>query len=124
MKIKLFLVVTVALCALHFACSTAQAQALGTAFTYQGNLSANAAPANGFFDFEFSLYTNGTRSGTQVGSTFTQTNLGVTNGLFTTALNFSDVFTGDAIWLAISVRTNGGGSFTALNPLQELTPTP
>jgi hypothetical protein len=101
-----------------------RAAAQGTAFSYQGSLSANAAPANGFFDFEFSLYTNGTRSGTQVGSTLTQTNLGVTNGLFTTALNFGDVFAGDSTWLAISVRTNGGSSFTALNPLQELTPTP
>jgi hypothetical protein len=122
MKIKLFLVVTVALCALQTVLSTAQAQ--GTAFSYQGSLSANAAPANGFFDFEFSLYTNGTRTGTQVGTTLTQTNLGVTNGLFNTDLNFGDVFSGDATWLAISVRTNGGSSFTALNPLQELTPTP
>jgi hypothetical protein len=31
---------------------------------------------------------------------------------------------GDATWLAIEVRTNGGSTFTALNPLQPLTPTP
>jgi hypothetical protein len=33
--------------------STAHAQ--GTAFTYQGRLNTNAVPANGLYDFEFSL---------------------------------------------------------------------
>jgi hypothetical protein len=101
-----------------------QAAAQGTAFTYQGSLSADAAPANGFFDFEFKLYTNATGAGTQVSSNLTQTNIGVTNGLFTTALNFGDVFTGDDTWLAVAVTTNGGTNFTTLNPFQELTPTP
>ena len=32
--------------------------AQGTAFTYQGRLNTNAVPANGFYDFEFSLYPN------------------------------------------------------------------
>jgi hypothetical protein len=98
--------------------------AQGTAFMYQGSLNANGVPANGFFEFEFSLYTNAARVGTQVGSTLTNLNVGVTNGLFTTSLDFGDVFTGNDTWLAIAVRTNGGSSFTALNPLQELTPTP
>ena len=98
--------------------------AQGTAFTYQGSLSSNGVPANGFFDFEFSLYTNAERTGTQVGGTITQTNIGVTNGLFTTTLEFGDVFTGNDTWLAISVCSNGVGSYTALTPLQELTPAP
>jgi hypothetical protein len=34
---------------LNSALSTAQAQ--GTAFTYQGQLSSNGVPANGFYDF-------------------------------------------------------------------------
>jgi hypothetical protein len=98
--------------------------AQGTAFTYQGSLNADAVPANGFFDFEFSLYPNANGSGTQIGATITQTNIGVTNGLFATALNFGDVFAGDATWLAINVRSNGVGSYTPLTPLQELTPMP
>jgi hypothetical protein len=122
MKTKQFLALVVSLCALHSAISTSQAQ--GTAFTYQGSLNANAVPANGFFDFEFSLYTNAIGTGNQVGSTLTQTNIGVTNGLFTIALDFGDVFTGDATWLAMSVRSNGAGAFTALTPLQEITPAP
>ena len=50
--------------------------------------------------------------------------MGVTNGLFTVTLDFGGVFTGNPAWLAIAVRTNGSTNFTALNPLQELTPTP
>ena len=49
----------------------------------------------------------------------------LTNGLFTVALDFGvGVFTGEARWLEIAVRTNGGGMFTALTPRQPLTPSP
>jgi hypothetical protein len=99
--------------------------AQGTAFTYQGQLANNGVPANGAYDLTFALFnTNSTTTGQQIGGTLTNLDVGVTNGLFTVALNFGDVFTGNATWLAIGVRTNGGASFTALNPLQELTPTP
>jgi hypothetical protein len=122
MKTKKFLGLAIVLCTLHSALYTVEAQ--GTAFTYQGSLSANAVPANGFFDFEFSLYTNATGAGDQVGSALTETNIGVTNGIFTTTLDFGGVFNGNATWLAISVRSNGVGSYTGLTPLQELTPAP
>jgi hypothetical protein len=117
-KCVLFLITLTLLTFTH--CLLAQ----GTAFTYQGSLSSNGVPANGFFDFEFSLYPNAEETGTQVGSTRTQTNIGVTNGLFSTTLDFGDVFTGNDTWLAISVRSNGVGGYTALTPLQELTPAP
>src|SRR5580658_7806746 len=101
------------------------ARALGTAFMYQGQLSASGSPANGNYDFTFALFNNSSTNTGQVGRLLTQTNIGVTNGLFTAVLDFGDVFSGDVTWLAIGVRTNGGSSsFTALNPLQELTPTP
>jgi hypothetical protein len=119
---SLLLPALLALCALHFSLCTSKAQ--GTAFTYQGQLHNNGSPANGFFDFEFSLFTNAAGTGTQVGSTLTSPGVGVTNGLFTTTLNFGDVFTGNATWLAISVRTNGVPPYTAMTPLQELTPAP
>ena len=98
--------------------------AQGTAFTYQGRLQSSGSPANGNYDFTFALYNTNTTSGTQVGSTLTNTNVGVTNGLFTVTLDFGSVFAGNATWLSIQVRTNGGSSFTTLNPLQELTPAP
>jgi hypothetical protein len=111
-----------ALCLLRSALSTAQAQ--GTAFTYQGQLSSSNSPASGNYDFTFALFnTNSTNTG-QIGSTLTNLDVGVTNGLFTVTLDFGSVFAGNATWLAIGVRTNGGAGFTALNPLQELAPAP
>ena len=101
-----------------------QAEAQGTAFTYQGRLNTNTVPANGFYDFEFSLFTNSAGTGTQVGATLTITDIGVTNGLFITTLNFGNEFTGNSLWLAISARSNGVGTYTPLTPLQQLTPTP
>src|ERR1035438_10241155 len=98
--------------------------AQGTAFTYQGRLNNGANPATGTYDLTFSLY-NADTGGTQTGSTLTDTAVGVTNGLFTTSVDFgSGVFTGTPYWLQISVRTNGAGTFTALTPRQQLTPTP
>jgi hypothetical protein len=102
---------------------TAGLFAQGTAFTYQGQLMEAGAPANGLYDFKFAL-SNAPSGGSQVGATTNQTALGVTNGLFTTTLNFGDVFTGNPTWLGISVRSNGLGDYTALTPPQELTPIP
>jgi hypothetical protein len=101
----------------------ASAHAQGTAFTYQGRLNDGTNPASGVYDFSFALF-NASTGGSQVGGTVTNLAVGVTNGLFTTTLDFGGVFTGNPAWLAISVRTNGMGGFTSLNPLQNLTPTP
>jgi hypothetical protein len=123
MKIKqaVFLLL-LAFCVWHPALSTASAQ--GTAFTYQGRLASSNSPACGNYDFTFALFNNSSTNSGQIGNTLTNLNVGVTNGLFTVMLDFSNVFSGNALWLAIGVRTNGGGAFTALNPLQQLTPTP
>ena len=56
----------VALSALNSQLSTAFAQ--GTAFTYQGQLNSGGSPANGFYDFQFSL-SNAPSGGSQVGGT-------------------------------------------------------
>ena len=99
--------------------------AQGTAFTYQGQLQSNGGPANGNYDFTFALFsTNTVASGLEVGGVLTNLDVCVTNGLFTTTLDFGPVFTGSATWLAIGVRTIGGASFTVLGQLQALTPTP
>ena len=111
-----------ALCLLPPALPIAQAQ--GTAFTYQGQLNAGGAPANGGFDFTFALFNNSSANGGQVGATLTNLDVPVSNGLFTVQLDFGAVFAGNATWLAVGVRSNGVGGFTVLNPLQELTPTP
>ena len=108
-------------CGLFTAFNPAFAQ--GTAFLYQGQLDSNSVPLNGLFDFEFSLY-NAAESGTQVGTTLTESGVGVTNGLFNVTLDFGNVFAGSNAWLSMNVRSNGAGSYTPLTPLQELLPTP
>jgi hypothetical protein len=97
--------------------------AQGTAFTYQGRLQSGANAANGSYDMTFALY-NASSGGSQVGSTITDTAIGVSNGLFTVIVDFGGVFNGSSYWLQIGVRSNGVGSYNPLSPRQELTPTP
>jgi hypothetical protein len=102
-----------------------QAAAQGTAFTYQGQLNDSGRPASGIYDLQFALFDAAT-NGNQVGGTVTNLAIGMTNGLFTTTIDFGPgIFTGGNYWLQIGVETNGaGGTFTILNALQPLTPTP
>jgi hypothetical protein len=98
--------------------------AQGTAFTYQGRLNGGSSPANGNYDFTFALFSGGSTNSTQIGATQTNLAVAVNNGLFTATLDFGDIFTGNAAWLAIGVRGSGESSFTMLMPLQPVTPAP
>ncbi len=102
--------------------STALAQ--GTAFTYQGRLMESNAPANGIFEFEFSLYDR--RLGGSNLGTVTLEETPVTNGLFTVVLDFgTGAFNGAARWLEISARNDGaGGVGVLLTPRQQILATP
>ncbi|MCX6903063.1 MAG: hypothetical protein NTW03_06215 [Verrucomicrobia bacterium] len=101
----------------------AGAATMTTTITYQGRLMNGSNPAQGAYDFTFSLWDAGS-AGTLVGTTLTASNVGVSNGLFTAALDFgASAFNGDARWLQIGVRT-GTNSFTALSPRQPLTAAP
>lgn len=97
----------------------------GGAFTYQGRLTDAGAPANGEYDLRCILY-NADVGGSQSGATLTNENVFVTNGVFTTALDFgTNVFTGQALWLEIAVRAgNSDGAFAPLDPRQPLTAAP
>src|ERR1700733_7260106 len=113
------LCLAVSICGIETLC------AQGTAFTYQGQLATNGAPANGNFDFQFSIYDSTNNPGTLIGEPITNAAVAVANGAFTTSLDFgSGIFTGPDRWLQIAVRTNGGSSFTNLFPRQHLTPAP
>lgn len=102
---------------------TSQAAPFGTEFTYQGRLDGTAGPANGRYDFTFGLQL--AASGGSAIVTVTNSNVGVSNGLFTTAIDFGGgIYNGNAYWIQLGVRTNGSGAFTALSPRQPLTPTP
>ncbi|MHC4064237.1 MAG: hypothetical protein ACYSUI_07005 [Planctomycetota bacterium] len=98
---------------------------LGTAFTYQGRLTLGGVPVTGPCDFEFGLWDD-PAVGTQIGTTQTENNVMVINGLFSVTIDFgSGAIDGDARWLDIAVRCPaGGGAFTPLSPRQELTPSP
>jgi hypothetical protein len=100
-------------------------RAQGTAFTYQGRLTADGSAANGSYDLTFSLFDSDS-AGNQVGSTLENLAVNISNGLFVTTLDFgSGVFDGSARWLEIGVRTNGSsGAYTTLAARQSLTPAP
>ena len=102
-------------------CLTARGQ--GTAISYQGRLMGGGGPVNGNFDLVFAMYDTNS-AGNLVGGPITNMAVTVSNGLFQTTLDFGNAFTGTSCWLQISVRTNGGTTFTTLMPRQGLTPTP
>ena len=107
---------------LGFFIPTAFAQ--GTAFSYQGRLNSGGSPANGRYDYRFKLYAD-PLGNTQVGGSYTTNAIPVTNGLFTTTIDFGPgIFTGGTNWLEVDVRTNGSGGYTVLSPLQGVTPAP
>ena len=98
--------------------------AQGTGFTYQGRLNNSGNPASGNYDFRFKLFVD-SFGNTQAGSTVLTNGVPVTNGLFTVAIDFgAGMFTGTNYWLEVDVRTNGAGGYTALSPLQAVTPAP
>jgi hypothetical protein len=103
----------------------APAAPVGTGFSYQGRLSDGGQPATARYDFRFSLYLSATGA-TPAGSSVTNANVAVSNGLFSTTVDFGqNVFTGAEYWMEVAVR--GGGSadpFTPMSPRQLLTPTP
>ena len=95
----------------------------GNGFTYQGVLTVGGVPANGTYDFRFSLW-NAAFGGTLVGSAVTFSNQPVNNGVFTQVLDFgSGRFQGDARWLQIDVQQNGSG-YVLLPPRQQIAATP
>jgi hypothetical protein len=98
------------------------AHAQGTAFTYQGRLNVNGVAANGAYSFQFRLVQVG--NGQPQGPTLTNQPVTVTNGLFTTVLDFGDYFGDRAFNLEIGVRTNGGRAFTILANSQPILSTP
>ena len=98
--------------------------AQGTVFTYQGHLLDGTTPANGQYDFQFSVW-SAPSGPSQIGTTLSVNAVGVSNGVFTVTLDFgAGIFTGPTRWLEIAVGTNGGGSFKGLEPRQPLTASP
>jgi hypothetical protein len=114
---------------LAFAAPLSAQTPMDTAFTYQGQLKNAGAAANGLHDLRFRLY-DAEAGGGQVGPTLCLDDLSVTDGLFTTSLDFGADFDGQKRYLEIDVRPDTGLScanlsgYTTLLPRQELTAAP
>lgn len=102
---------------------TDSAFAQGTAFTYQGRLTAQGVTTSGLYDFRLGLF-NASSGGVLIGSYQTNSGIAISNGLFSTLVDFGNPFSGSSLWLDLGVRTNGGASFTTLSPRQLITATP
>ncbi len=113
----------------------APAAPLGTGFTYQGQLTQGGTPVEGVVTLRFSLWDavgSGAppTGGTMVGAVQTLTNVAVTGGVFSVALNGNGefgalAFNGDARWLQVEVCGDTNcTSTTVLGPRQAITGTP
>jgi len=102
--------------------TTASETALGTAFTYQGQLQANGGPVTDDCGMAFRLY-DASSGDNQVGNAITTT-VSVSAGLFTASLDFGDdAFDGDARWLGVRVKCAGDATYADLGR-QALTAAP
>ncbi len=102
--------------------SDAPQAALGTAFTYQGQLKSGGTSLTGSCEMGFRLFDAATL-GAQVGSPLTQT-VAVNAGYFTAQLDFgASAFNGQARWLEIAVKCGSDATFTTLSR-QALTAAP
>ncbi len=112
-----------ALCLLSGGVSEGRAQ--GTAFTFQGRLTSGGSPVYGSYDVTFTLKDSAV-AGNSVATPNVVAPLGVTNGLFTTVLDFgAAAFDGTPRWLEIGMRTNGSSSaYNILLPRTAINATP
>jgi hypothetical protein len=92
--------------------------AQGTAFSYQGRLTDGANPANGSYDLRFTVFGDPVAP-IQVGLPRTNNAVPVTNGLFTTILDFGQGWDNQPRWMEIAVKPGGStNDFLALSPRQ------
>lgn len=114
------------LAGLIFYGGSALGQSIGTAFTYQGQLSDSGTPANGAYDFEFRLFDTLSGGSPIDGVVLMTEDLAVVDGVFTTELDFGlSPFNGGALWLELRVRDGAStGGHTVLAPRQRLTAVP
>src|SRR5438477_2317185 len=106
--------------------SSALASAQTTVFTYQGRLNDGGSAANGVLDMQFKLYDAADPSaGAQIGSTITNSNVALTNGIFTVRLDFgASALPGANRFLEVGVRRTSSDPYTVLAPRQQVTSAP
>lgn len=96
--------------------------AFGNSFTYQGKLADASAPADGSYDFQFTLQTS---AGSPIGAAIVKDDVLVSDGVFSVELDFGPVIAVDDYQLQIGVRAGASsGAFTGLSPATKITPAP
>src|SRR2546428_13252231 len=99
--------------------------AQGSAFSYQGKLTDAGNPANGTYDLQLTVWdasSGGTQQPQPSPVTVTRTAVLVTSGIFTVQLDFgANAFPGADRFLAICVRSAGGGGFAVVAARQQNT---
>jgi predicted outer membrane repeat protein len=97
---------------------------VSNSFTYQGQLKNSGAPVNNYCDFIWNIFAD-PDVGTSL-ATDTDTNVLLTNGLFTAVINVpASVLDGNKRYVEIQVRCpTGTGAYTLLSPRQELQAVP
>lgn len=102
-----------------------QAEPVGTAFTYQGELQQSGTPASGSYDFQFDLFSV-ELNGDPVTTPIQLENVDVQDGVFTVELDFGSAsFSGEQLWLEIGVREGAStGGFQGLAPRQQISAAP
>jgi hypothetical protein len=104
---------------------SAQAQMLGTAFTYQGQLTEGGQPANGLYDMQACLFDSPLSPMTIVCAPDFG-DVPVEDGVFTIALDFGAApFAGLQRFIELRIRQGAStGSYTVVSPRQLVRPTP
>jgi hypothetical protein len=105
------------------AMASAVASAIDSRLTYQGSLEESGLPAEGAYDFRFTLQDE---QGTAMAPLHMVDTVPVTGGVFTVELDFGPgAFLGEDRFLRIELRPNGSAEpYTALDPPARITPVP
>ena len=105
--------------------SAVQAQSLGSAFTYQGQLKESGLPASGLYDFQACLF-DGLVAAAPLVCAPDSADVPVAQGLFAVELDFGAApFSGQQRYLELRARPGASsGTYTVLSPRQLLRATP
>lgn len=108
-----------------YAAGVSEGRAQGSAFTFQGRLTSAGSPVYGTYDVSFTLKDSAV-GGNSISTPNVVAPLGITNGLFTTVLDFGmAAFDGTPRWLEIGMRTNGStAAYSILLPRTAINATP
>lgn len=112
--------------ALSLNLSSSNAQAVGSAFSYQGELVDNGSPANGDYNFIVRLFPAETGGPGTAVSDEVYNDVPVVNGLFNLELDFGDMVYEDSsqYYLELEVSPSAGGTPVVLAPRTKLLAVP